>query len=409
MNEKILGMFGILIGGSMLATFLYQIQPIPDSAIVFSPHTILLSLWRSYKTHFWEEKTGRVSDSNGLTTSEGQSYMLLRAVWLDDQVAFDTTWNWTRTYLARQGDALLSWKYGKRSDGKYGVLVDSGGENSASDADTDIALALLFAYSRWHESRYLSAAEALMGDIWKYEVVLVSGKPYLAADNIERLSPTRIIMNPSYFAPYAYRIFQYFDPRNDWNGLVDTSYAVIQKAASSPLDTSISVGLPPDWVMLDRRTGILFPSVSATVSLNSNYGYDAFRVSWRLALDWQWFGDSRAKDTLARFGFLSAEWKKNRVLKAVYDHEGSVISKYETPAGYAGAIGYFSVIDPPVAKEIYTSKLASLYSPDIGEWATPLSYYDDNWTWFGIGLYNSDLPNLARVEMTHAASPSYVL
>src|SRR3989344_1629933 len=28
-------------------------------------------------------------------------------------------------------------------------------------------------------------------------------------------------------------------------------------------------------------------------------------------------------------------------------------------------------------------------------WAMPLSYYADNWTWFGIALYNRQLPNLA--------------
>ena len=32
--------------------------------------------------------------------------------------------------------------------------------------------------------------------------------------------------------------------------------------------------------------------------------------------------------------------------------------------------------------------------PDFQDWKTPLGYYDDNWAWFGIALYNNFLDDL---------------
>jgi hypothetical protein len=35
-----------------------------------------------------------------------------------------------------------------------------------------------------------------------------------------------------------------------------------------------------------------------------------------------------------------------------------------------------------------------LFNPDTNTWKEELSYYDNNWAWFGIALYNNLLPNL---------------
>ena len=34
-------------------------------------------------------------------------------------------------------------------------------------------------------------------------------------------------------------------------------------------------------------------------------------------------------------------------------------------------------------------------NPDKQQWKNALSYYDDNWAWFGIALTQHALPNLA--------------
>jgi endoglucanase len=62
---------------------------------------------------------------------------------------------------------------------------------------------------------------------------------------------------------------------------------------------------------------------------------------------------------------------------------------------YGGTIGYFILSASSTAADIYSRKLAFLYDPGADKWKEPLSYYDDNWAWFGIALYNNLLPNLA--------------
>ena len=50
----------------------------------------LAETWRAYVSRF-VEADGRVVDpkAGGITTSEGQAYALLRAVWMDDRPVFD--------------------------------------------------------------------------------------------------------------------------------------------------------------------------------------------------------------------------------------------------------------------------------------------------------------------------------
>src|SRR4051812_28248555 len=75
--------------------------------VVFSQKTMLTALWEEYKKHYWEADTGRTIDRqrNNVTTSEGQSYTLLRAVWQDDQPTFDKTWKWTKD-ISQRSDHL---------------------------------------------------------------------------------------------------------------------------------------------------------------------------------------------------------------------------------------------------------------------------------------------------------------
>src|SRR5512133_1264057 len=55
----------------------------------------LSALWSLYRyTHV---QAGRVvaHDEGGITTSEGQAYAMLRAVWTSDRETFDAVWRWT--------------------------------------------------------------------------------------------------------------------------------------------------------------------------------------------------------------------------------------------------------------------------------------------------------------------------
>ena len=123
---------------------------------------LLEQSWQGYKKRFIQQD-GRVIDhkAGGISTSEGQSYALLRAVWMNDPQTFNQVWSWTQNNLQVRGDHLFAWKWGQqstKSPGANGPKAPEGpakwgpiDSTAASDADQDIALALLMAHRKWQD------------------------------------------------------------------------------------------------------------------------------------------------------------------------------------------------------------------------------------------------------------------
>jgi endoglucanase len=83
------------------------------------------------------------------------------------------------------------------------------------------------------------------------------------------------------------------------------------------------------------------------------------------------------------------------MLAAVYGHDGMPKVSYESLALYGGVLGYFKATDSGIASDIVRTKLRPLYNQAHNTLTTRLSYYDNNWVWFGLALYEGRLPNLA--------------
>lgn len=386
----------LIVFGAGIATYAtFKSSDKVDTNMVFADRTLLAGLWNDYKKIYWESGSGRTLDKqqNDITTSEGQSYTMLRAVWEDDKPTFDKSWEWTKTHLQRE-DKLFSWKWGKKPDGSYGLLTEQGGQNTAADADSDIALALLMGASRWQQQEFLDDARQIIPSIWEEEVITAAGKPYLASNSLEKASKQDAVINVSYMAPYAYRAFAKVDTKHDWNGLVDSSYEFITQTIEKPIDRPTSAKLPPDWVSLNKTTGEI-TALKDSPTLTTNYGYDAMRTPWRLALDYKWNNDPRAKALLEKMSFLKEQWKTEGKLYSTYSHDGKVIKTDEVAESYATALAAFTVTDPSVAQDVYDKKLKTLYDQNTNSWSGHMTYYGDNWTWFAIALHDNKLDNLA--------------
>ncbi len=66
--------------------------------------------WDIYRDHFIQSD-GRVIDHRiGISTSEGQSYAMLRAVMLRDKEWFDKSYTWAKDNLQVRDDKLFAWK-----------------------------------------------------------------------------------------------------------------------------------------------------------------------------------------------------------------------------------------------------------------------------------------------------------
>ncbi|SRR5579884_524617 len=353
-----------------------------------SPADALLAGGASYMIGRFEDD-GAYADSDGTVTSESEAYAMLRAVWLDDRATFYRAWLWTSRYLLRP-DGLVAWLW------RDGDVVDP---NTASDADTDMALALLLASRRWNDPVLLDAGQRMVKGIWEHDVASLQGGKYVTAG--DWTSGQRVIaINPSYLAPYAYRIFQAADSAHDWQAVIDTAYRTLAAVSAHPLDARAAAGLPPDWVGLDRTTGQLTP-LQSPAEYTTNYGYDAPRAFWRVALDLRWTGDARARAYLQEAAILADELRRTGSVSRVYGHDGTVLGEGPSMVGLAGALGAVASFDGPEASALYASKLEQAAQPTETpagvaalSWGKPDDLYDQEWAWFALALYADRLPDL---------------
>jgi endoglucanase len=349
---------------------------------------VLDAAWAGYKQVFIQPD-GRVTDPTrgGITTSEGQSYAMLRAVWMGDETTLDTVWRWTASNLQLGGGAPFASLWNGRA-------VDT---HSASDADSDIALALLFAARRFGEPALRAAALSTLAAIWNDDVVSIDAMNVLTAGNwATTQEPSGPVINPSYFAPYAYRIFAIEDPNHPWSTLIDSSYTLLNECSDAVLDGTRSRGLPPNWCEISHATGqvVSFPTIADA----DDYGYDAFRVMWRVALDALWNNEPRARAYLTDSTFLRAYWNANKRLEPVYGHDGSVVEAYSDPTLYGGDIGSFLLTDRPGAAQIEQLLLASFHPSSPAHFGEPQNYFEQNWVWFGLALIAGTLVDIDRVS-----------
>ena len=350
---------------------------------------LLAQSWNSYR-HTFIQSDGRVIDyqAKDRSTSEGQAYAMLRAVLIDDPSTFAKTLNWAENNLQRQEngkkrDNLWAWKWGKNPDGSWGT-IDS---NFASDGDIDAITALIFAYRRWNRPKYLELAKAKLQDLWKFSTVSDSaGKRYLLPGPADAFipNPETIYLNPSYFAPYAFRIFSQIDPERDWLSLVDSSYEVLEKSLGLS-----AVGLPSDWVALNTKSG-KFQVLPSSSTIQTVYSFDAYRVWWRIALDAAWFNSSPAKNYLQKSTqHLQKLWRQKSYLPARIDLQGKPLVNYEATSQYAMFYVAMGILEPNIAQEVLATKILPKYKQGI--WDDRSAYYTQNLAWLSL-LHPSDIP-----------------
>ncbi len=341
------------------------------------------------------DRQGAYAGSDGSVNAESQSYALLRAVWSNDRATFDRVWAWTNQNM-RNSQGLLHWLWQNQT------ITDP---HTASEADNNTALALLLAGKQWNDLALLSTGTAMVKVIWDTEVVTVQGKPYEVAGDWAAASQSRILaINPSYFQPYAFRIFMQVDPGHDWKGLIDAGYDMLFNASKANLGFAQSAGLPPDWIGLDRDSGELSALQLAEKTDTTRYGYDAPRVYFNIALDLRWSGDGRATSYLNQANFLKDE--VNRLLQdgltrkglvsSIYKHDGTVVEELPNLVGSAGAISALLTLNPASANTIYASQVLG----QTGHTANGLYFGDpqdliaQEWGWFATALYADKLTDL---------------
>jgi cellulose synthase (UDP-forming) len=329
----------------------------------------LSALWSFYKYAFVEAGRVVARDEGGVTTSEGQGYAMLRAVWAGDRAGLDQVWRWTRENLQVRDDRLLAWRFQER-------VTD---RNAATDADQDVALALVLASRRFGDPRYLEEARRLLADIWEHEVIQAGGRWLPTGGNwaTRERYPT---LHVAYLAPYAYEVFAEVDPARPWRELVRGTYDVLRF-----LYFEKGVSLPPEKLWVDPRTGALLLERPGAREPPQAFGYDAVPIFWRVALDAAWFGRRGEADLRARMlAFPRDAFRDEGRLRERYSTAGRPLSQNDGLPHLASIQALAAIADTEFGRQLREAKLDALFDRALSGEETP--YYLHNWLWFGRAL-----------------------
>lgn len=316
-------------------------------------------------------REGRVIDplKKDITTSESQAYVLFISLITNDKPTFDLVYNWTSKKLRRK-DGLFSWLWGKAKNGEYEVLD----YNSAADADVHIARCLISAYEKWHQKSYLHDALKTINSIWNRETKIVDGHRVLMP-GAEQTKSFIIEVNPSYFAPYSFRIFKKYDKRHNWNKLIDSSYFYLNASMAKT-----KTGLPPNWFLIENGKIVL------ENSQRSDFSYDAIRVFWRIYSDYKNTGDKRDLEILSKSKFFIKKWKEDKNLYVNYQANGQLRDTDKPLGSIAILIPAIDLYDKKVANEIFDTEIVPNLSV-YGLWKNKNDYYGISLLWFGKYMY----------------------
>lgn len=366
---------------SNVYAFMREQAPGEMNAVQLASHK---SLSRTQLLAFYENRLkpdyerGYYAAPDGRGNSESQSYAMLQSLWNDDRETFDRVWEWTKTNLQKD-DGLFMWKFAVGDGG--GVIPED--TNSATDADTDIAYALLQAGTRWSDPEYITDAKRIMDAIWAFETAETAHGRHVIAGNWAANGES-LVLNPSYVTPYAYRLFARHDSAHDWYDVVETGYEDLRKASDITKKRDGELYLPPDWIEMDRATGEVQPFLGKSNSMD--YSYDAFRTFWRVAMDDMLSHSGDAHDYLEDSDVFAARWKKDDRVCSVY--------KFSTPddlcqvdvGTLAGPLSIWSRTQPQL-----TSQLLQQYhfAGNRIDMAGDSAFYEKSWYWFGLWLWTS--------------------
>jgi endo-1,4-beta-D-glucanase Y len=240
--------------------------------------------YNSWKTSFAENCGGNVwrikFDNNSETVSEGIGYGMLLAVYHADKTLFDGLWQYYKN--ARNENGVMHWK-------RNGCANTANGNNGATDAELDAAMALIIASCQWSTTsphNYTNDAKALIKVIKDHEVEAGSHilKP---GDKFGGTSLT----NPSYFSPAYFKAYAEFTGTDAafWNNVSDKCYQILNANAHA------TTGLVSDWC-----NGSGNPGGGGYAHGGVRFHYDAARTPWRIATDYLWNGTTAAQSYLQK-------------------------------------------------------------------------------------------------------------
>jgi endo-1,4-beta-D-glucanase Y len=322
------------------------------------------------------QRVRRPGNEGDTTVSEGIGYGMIFAVVMDDQTLFDAFWKYSQLHV--NGNGLMNWKV----DPSGQVPMD--GMGAATDADEDMAWALILADKKWGGGGslgmpYLDVAKAQIDRIWNHEVDHGRGDLLLAGDSWG----TVVTHNPSYFAPNQYRRFGMITNKvAEWNRVIDKNYQMLAAAQTSQNGNATN-GLIPAWT--DDAGRPMAPFMGAPM----HYQYDSARIPFRIGQDYCDYGEARAKTYLDK---ITGFFKGVGVSQIVdgYNLDGTARPENPLPAQaalFVGAAGVGAMNG--TANQAFVNEVYSLFLTK--EMLPPSYYFNLSWQVFTLLMMTGNL------------------
>ena len=273
--------------------------------------------YQSWKTNYLEtcaNGTVRVRfDDPAQTVSEGIGYGMILSAYYGDKVSFDGLFQYYNNHT--NGNGIMNWKI----QGCTNTIL---GNNGATDAELDVAFALVVADKQW--GGYTAPATSLITKIKTFETTVVNGLHILKpGDAFGGTACT----NASYFSPAYYRIFAAVVPADAvfWQNMARDTY--VQIAANAHPIT----GLVSDWQRADNGTPGDAGCGANFAFQGRRYSYDAARTPWRIGVDYLW-GYTNAKPLLDKLtGFVQGPSVGGIAnVKDGYEQNGTTTGQFHT-------------------------------------------------------------------------------
>lgn len=317
----------------------------------------------------------------GSTVSEGIAYGMMIAVYMNEQTLFDELWKYSQLWLDERG--LMHWYINAAG-------TEVLGSGAASDADEDIAWALVMADRQWGGSgtlddTYLNTAKVQIDRVWQHEVL--DGKLLKAGDSWGGWGD----VNVSYFAPSYYRVFAEVSGNAGWLDTVQTTYDTLANSLRVENGNSEN-GLVPAWCTSDGEPN---NNVWQDGSAPTHYQYDSCRTPFRIGLDYCFFAEERARAYVEKTTTFFANIGAANIVDG-YNLDGTERPEFGNgqSAAFVGPAGVGGMFDAQYGGFVQDSynRVKTLELTVGGE------YYDLSWTVLSLLMMTGNFLDYTAIE-----------
>lgn len=295
------------------------------------------------------------------TLSEAQGYGMLITVMaakqgFGSQKVFDQL---TRYYLAHRVSAnnpVMAWRQNEKGSQMISTKAE---KTSATDGDMDIAYALILADEHWGSKgdlKYNRLAQKLLMAIKEHEINPTTNLPRIG--DWATASQTANLVRTSDLITAYFRKFASYTKDGSWTKVAQSSQNALKKLSSQH-----STGLMADFVIIKGKNQKISNVKANQVAskYDAQYGFNACRVPWRVAYDYQLNHSQISKGIVQKMNNFFASKEK---ITAVYTLNGKAVEDY-TNIAFTAPVAYAAqVLSDQKLKCNYTKELTAKIPTD---------------------------------------------